>query len=112
VNPLGPTYPKTVPWVAPESDGKSLADLSPASDAWVYGLLFCEALVGGVHEPDRTKRRWPEKPEDREWFFQRLSEAESPDLARAVVDGLFALQAGHRMPLSDFLDVLRKEWGV
>ncbi len=112
VNPLGSTYPKTLPWVAPESDGRCLAELSLASDAWVYGLLFCEALVGGVHDPDRTKRRWPERPADREWLFQRLSEQESADLAHAVVDGLFALQASRRMSLSDFLVVLRKEWGL
>ena len=111
VNPLGATYPTTLPWVAPKSDGTCLSNLSLASDAWVYGLLFCEALVGGVHDPDRTKRRWPERPDDREWFFRELAEAESADLARAVVDGLFALQASRRMALSDFLDVLRKEWG-
>ncbi len=112
VNPLGATYAKTLPWVAPESDGRCLADLSLASDVWVYGLLFCEALVGGVHDPDRTKRRWPGKPDDREWFFQRISEEESANLAHAVVDGLFALQASRRMPLSGFLAVLRKEWGL
>ena len=110
VNPLGGERVGSRPWVPPASDGRILADYSLASDVWVYGLLFCEALVGGVHDPDRTKRRWPERPDDREWFFQRLSETESADLARAVVDGLFALQASRRMSLSEFLPILRKEW--
>ena len=112
VNPLSAMYPMTVPWIAPASDGRHLADLTPASDAWVYGLLFCEAVVGGVHEPDRTKRRWPEKSADREWFREALAAAESPVLAEAVVEGLFDRQASGRMSLSDFLAVLRKEWGI
>ena len=112
VNPLGAMYPMTLPWVAPAADGRHLADLTPAADAWVFGLLFCEALVGGVHDPDRTKRRWPEKPADRDWFRERLGAEAGPKIAEAVVEGLFALQADRRMALSDFLDVLRGEWGV
>ena len=112
VNPLGGTYPKTIPWVAPEGDGRCLADLSPASDVWVFGLLLCEALVGGIHEEDRTKRRWPERPGDRDWLKERLAEAESPTLAEAVVEGLFALSPSRRTPLRTFLDQLRKEWDV
>lgn len=112
VNPLGATYPKTLPWVAPEGDGRHLADLATASDAWVYGLLFCEALVGGIHEADRTRRRSPEKPEDRDWLREALGAAVSPRLADAVVDGLFALRRDHRMALRDFLTLLREEWDV
>ena len=112
VNPLGGERVGSRPWVPPASDGRILADYSLASDVWVYGLLFCEALVGGVHDPVSTKRRWPERPQDREWFFQRLSDTESADLAHAVVDGLFALQASRRMSLSSFLAILQKEWGL
>ena len=120
VNPLGPTYPKTRPWVAPESDGRCLAELPLASDAWVYGLFFCEALVGGVCDANLAARHWhaadsqkgtPDNM-DHEWFFQRLSETESPDLAHAVVEGLFAFQASRRMSLSRFLAILQKEWGL
>ena len=119
VNPLGPTYPKTRPWVAPESDGRCLAELPLASDAWVYGLFFCEALVGGVCDANLAARHWhaadsqkgtPDNM-DHEWFFQCLSETESPDLAHAVVEGLFAFQASQRMSLSKFLAILQKEWG-
>ena len=109
VNPLGATYPKTLPWVAPETDGRRLADLSTASDAWVYGLIFCEALVGGVHDVDRTRRRTPERPNDRDWFRENLGRETSPAVADAVVDGLFALQRSQRMPLQDFLALLQKE---
>lgn len=111
-NPVRNEYPRTLPWVAPKSDGKCLAELSPASDVWVYGLLFCEALVGGIHDEDRTKRRWPENPEDREWFFQRIEATESADLAHAVVNRLFAPQASRRIPISDFLAILQEEWGL
>lgn len=110
VNPLGSTYPKTLPWVAPEGDGRHLADLSAASDAWVYGLLFCEALTGGIHDENRTKRRWPERPEDRDWLREALSGTVSPRLADAVVDGLFCVRRDRRMALGAFLRILRGEW--
>lgn len=112
LNPLGGQMAGTRPWVPPASDGRCLADLSTASDAWVYGLLFCEAVVGGIHDVDRTRRRWPEKPEDRDWLRERLAAEISPKLADAVVDGLFALQRARRMTLRDFLLVLRSEWEV
>lgn len=112
VNPIGGTMTGTRPWMPPASDGKVLMDLSPLSDNWVYGLIFCEALVGGVHAADRTQRRTPEKPEDRDWFREELGKATSPSIADAVVDGLFALEKSRRMKLQEFLALLRKEWEV
>jgi len=112
VNPIGATMTGTKPWMPPASDGKILADLSALSDNWVYGLLFCEALVGGVHAADRTMRRTPEKPADREWFRENLGRATSPAIADAVVDGLFAIEKSRRMKLQEFLELLRREWEV
>lgn len=112
VNPIGGTMTGTKPWIPPASDGKILADLSALSDNWVYGLLFCEAVVGGVHAADRTMRRTPEKPDDREWFRENLGRATSPAIADAVVDGLFALEKSRRMKLQEFLELLRREWEV
>ena len=109
VNPLGSTYPKSEPWVAPAADGRCLAELSLASDTWVYGLLFCEALVGGIHETRRAHRRSPENPEDRDWLRNRLNRAASPAIAEAVIDGLLAPEASHRMAMSDFLALLQRE---
>jgi hypothetical protein len=120
VNPLGGDRVGSRPWVPPVSDGRILSDYSLASDAWVYGLLFCEALVGGVCDANFAARHWhaadPQKGTsddmDHEWFFQRLSETESPDLAHAVVEGLFSFQASRRISLSKFLKIVRKEWGL
>lgn len=112
VNPMGGTMTGTRPWVPPASDGKVLADLSALSDNWVYGLIFCEALVGGVHAANRTLRRMPEKPADRDWFRENLGRATSPAIADAVVDGLFAIDKLRRMKLQDFLELLRREWEV
>ncbi len=109
-NPLASTYPKSVPWVAPERDGRRLADLSTASDVWVYGLLFCEAVAGGIHPSEGGRRRWPERPEDRQWIRERVGAATSPAVADAVVDGLLAPQASERMPLRDFRAILEREW--
>ena len=110
VNPLSGLQAGTKPWTPPESDGKILADLTPAADAWVFGLMLCEALVGGVHDVDRTMRRSPERPDDRQWFKDRLSEVCSPGFAEAVVEGLFSIQRITRMGLGDFLAKMREEW--
>jgi hypothetical protein len=89
-----------------------LAELSPLSDNWVFGLIFCEALVGGVHAANRTLRRSPEKPADRDWFRENLVRETSPAIADAVVDGLFAIDKTRRMKLQEFLELLRREWEV
>ncbi len=106
------TMTGTKPWVPPASDGKILSELSPLSDNWVYGLIFCEALVGGIHAADRTLRRTPEKPEDRDWLRENLSRVTTPAIADAVVDGLFAFDKTRRMKLQEFLGLLREEWEV
>lgn len=111
-NPIGGTMTGTKPWIPPASDGKILNDLTALSDNWVYGLLFCEALVGGVCAANRTLRRTPEKQADRDWFREQLTKAASPAIADAVVDGLFAFDKTRRMKLQEFLAILGKEWGV
>ncbi len=111
-NPMSGTMTGTKPWVPPASDGKILSELSPLSDNWVYGLIFCEALVGGIHAADRTLRRTPEKPEDRDWLRENLSRVTTPAIADAVVDGLFAFDKTRRMKLQEFLGLLREEWEV
>ncbi len=110
VNPLSGLQAGTKPWTPPEKDGKILADLTPAADAWVFGLMLCEALVGGVHEVDRTMRRSPERPDDRQWFKERLSETCSSGFAETVVEGLFSLQRTTRLTLDEFLTKMREEW--
>ena len=110
VNPLSGLKAGTKPWTPPESDGKILADLTPASDAWVFGLILCEALVGGVHDVDRTQRKSPERPDDRQWFKGRLSETCSPGFAETVVEDLLSLQRMTRLTLDEFLTKMREEW--
>lgn len=112
-NPFSAEDAGTRPWKAPASDGTRLSDRTLAADAWVYGLLFCQALVGGVYDSNpRAKRRTPERPEDRKWFFEHLQAEAGEALARAVVDGLFALDPARRIPLSRFRETLRKEWRI
>ena len=113
VNPIGGTMPGTKPWIPPASDGKILAELTALSDNWVYGLLFCEAILGCIkNDEDRTQRHTPEKPEDRDWLRENLARETSPAIAEAVVDGLFAFDKTRRMKLQEFLELIRKEWGV
>ncbi len=109
-NPIGTTYPKSEPWVAPERDGRCLAELSIASDIWVYGLLFCEAFTGGIHPPEGVRRLWPEREKDREDLRGRVGAATSPTIADAVVDKLLAPRVSDRMPLRDFRKILEREW--
>ena len=110
VNPLGNTYPKTMPWVAPDSDGSRLAELSPKSDAFVYGLIFCEAVLGCIHSPTLAARKSAASGEDREWMREKLAEKFSPQLADAVIDGLLAIDVAHRMGMAEFHSLLASEW--
>lgn len=113
VNPIGGTMTGTKPWIPPVSDGTKLNDLTVLSDNWVYGLLFCQAILGCIkNDDDRTQRHTPEKSEDREWLRENLARETSPTIADAVVDGLFAIDKTHRMKLQEFLELLRREWEV
>lgn len=110
-NPQGSSYPKSPPWVAPAADGRRLSELSISSDAWVFGLLFCEALVpDSINDVDHDKRLSPAVEKDRETLRARIGAATSPAIADAVADGLFAPVAAQRMRLSDFRAILEKEW--
>lgn len=110
VNPLGNTYPKTVPWVAPPNDGKRLAELSIKSDSFVYGLIFCEAILECIHCATAAARKSATNNVDRDWIKNALSEKLSPKIANAVVDGLLALEVNRRMNMADFLQILAEEW--
>ena len=113
VNPIGGTMTGTKPWVPPVSDGKTLNDLTALSDNWVYGLLFCQAILDCIKkDDDHTQRHTPEKPEDRDWLRENLNRETTPKIAEAVVDGLFAIDKTRRMKLQEFLELLRREWEV
>lgn len=107
VNPMGDTAADTPPWIPPKSDGKRLVDLSTASDAWVYGLMFCEALV-----PGSIQSHNPEDPENLKWLASALAgPARFPEVVECVVDGLFEKRPSRRATMEKVYAVLRKNWG-
>ena len=105
---MGRTYPKSEPWVAPPGDGKSLSKLSLASDVWVYGLLFCEALTGLVTASPPLS---PLREHDRDELQEGLGRnGASAKLAEIVVNRLLAPRAADRMSMQEFRGILGKEW--
>ena len=98
--------PGTIPFVSPEQIRLRLRELSPTSDVYVYGILFCQAVLNGLIVEPSTPRDALER--------ELVAAGVPPRIAALVVWGALAVDPDTRCDVLPalLLEMEKEGWGT